>query len=152
MRQHRFDENIHGALARAHVAGKADAVAMFARLDPSSASKSSGCTDTMRGSPSATLARGLQHRAPRAAAAIQPATMVPSGRMIALAPALAAVDRHRAHHGRQHKGLLGGLHLRDPDPSLRHERHGRLLRHRLRRGERSMVAGRMQSSRPAPIG
>src|SRR4051812_46642969 len=61
-------------------------------LTPSSASRSSGCTETMRGSPSASASRAAFNTAPRAQPPpIQPATMVPSGRMIALAPALAAV-------------------------------------------------------------
>ncbi len=53
---------------------------------------SSGCTDTMRGSPSSSASRAAFSTAPRAQPPpIQPATMVPSGRMIALAPAFAAV-------------------------------------------------------------
>ena len=61
-------------------------------LTPSSASRSSGCTETMRGSPSASASRAAFSTAPRAQPPpIQPATMVPSGRMIALAPAFAAV-------------------------------------------------------------
>ena len=53
---------------------------------------SSGCTDTMRGSPSASASRAAFNTAPRAQPPpIQPATIVPSGRMIALAPAFAAV-------------------------------------------------------------
>src|SRR6267378_757225 len=61
-------------------------------LTPSSASKSCGCTDTMRGSPSANASRAAFNTAPRAQPPpIQPATMVPSGRMIAFAPAFAAV-------------------------------------------------------------
>src|SRR5712664_4598937 len=61
-------------------------------LTPSSARRFSGCTETMRGSPSASASRAALSTAPRAQPPpIQPATMVPSGRMIALAPAFAAV-------------------------------------------------------------
>src|SRR6516165_10050919 len=59
---------------------------------PSSARRSSGRTDTMRGSPSASASRAALSTAPRAQPPpIQPATIVPSGAMIALAPAFAAV-------------------------------------------------------------
>src|ERR1700686_828907 len=61
-------------------------------LTPSSASRFSGCTETIRGSPSASASRAALSTAPRAQPPpIQPATTFPSGRMIALAPALAAV-------------------------------------------------------------
>ena len=61
-------------------------------LTPSSANRFSGCTETMRGSPSASASRAAFNTAPRAQPPpIQPATMVPSGRMIAFAPAFAAV-------------------------------------------------------------
>src|SRR4029077_12279041 len=61
-------------------------------LTPSSARRFSGCTETMRGSPSASASRAALSTAPRAPPPpIPPATMVPSGRMIALAPAFAAV-------------------------------------------------------------
>jgi len=33
MRQHRFDEHVHGAFTRAHVLGEAHAVAVFAGFD-----------------------------------------------------------------------------------------------------------------------
>src|SRR5262245_56688860 len=61
-------------------------------LTPSSSRRFSGCTDTMRRPPSASASRAAFSTAPRAQPPpIQPATMVPSGRMIAFAPALAAV-------------------------------------------------------------
>src|SRR5258705_13302498 len=61
-------------------------------LTPSSASRFSGCTETMRGSPSASASRASFTSAAGAhPPPINPATIVPSGRMIALAPALAAV-------------------------------------------------------------
>ena len=61
-------------------------------LTPSSASRLSGCTEIMRGMPSASASRAAFSTAPRAQPPpIHPATIVPSDRMIALAPAFAAV-------------------------------------------------------------
>src|SRR5208283_3406683 len=51
-----------------------------------------GCTLTRRGSPSLITSRATRRTAPRAQPPpIQPAEIVPSGRMMALAPAFAAV-------------------------------------------------------------
>ena len=59
------------------------------------------------------VARGFQHRAPRAAAA-DPAC--DNGAIRAndrLGARFRRRHRHRAHDGRQHERLLGGFHLRD---------------------------------------
>ena len=59
---------------------------------PSSSSRSSGWIETSRDLPSASASRAAFSTAPRAQPPpIQPAAIVPSGRMTALAPALAAV-------------------------------------------------------------
>src|SRR3979411_2839473 len=103
MRQYRLDKDIHGSLARTHVAGEADAVAVLAGLDAEFGQHVVRLhRHHARFAIGQRLARRLPYRAARAPAPsnpaargarppIHPARIVPSGRMIALAPAFAAV-------------------------------------------------------------
>ena len=92
-RQHRLDEDVHGALARAHVLGEAHAGALVAGLDAlRPAARRAAAPRRAASVPSASASCAALSTAARAQPPpIQPSEIVPSGRITALAPALAAV-------------------------------------------------------------
>ena len=113
MRQHRLDEDVHGALARAHVAGEAHAVAVLAGLDAEFGQQIFRLhRHHARLAIGKRLARRLQHRAAGAAAADPARHDGAVGTDDRLGAGLGRGHRHGAHHGGEHEGLLGGLELR----------------------------------------
>ena len=114
VRQHRLDEDIHGALARAHVAGEADAVAVLAGLDAEFGQHVFRLhRHHARFAVGERLARRLQHRAPGAAAADPARHDGAVGTDDRLGAGLGRGHRHGTHHGGEDERLLRGLHLRD---------------------------------------
>jgi hypothetical protein len=113
MRQHRFDEDVHGALARAHIPGKPHPIAVFAGLD---AELRQQVLRLHRNHPRLAigqrLARRLEHRAAGTAAADPARGDAAIGPDDGLGAGLGCGHRDRAHHGSQNKGLLGGLEAR----------------------------------------
>ena len=110
MRQHRFDENVHGPLARAHVLREAHAVAVFAGLDAEFGKQIFRLhRDHARLAVGERVAGGLQHRATGAAAADPPCHDGPVRADDRLGAGLRRGHRHRANHGGQDKCFLGGL-------------------------------------------
>jgi len=113
MRQYRLDKDIHGSLARTHVAGEADAVAVLAGLDAEFGQHVVRLhRHHARFAIGQRLARRLQYRATRAAAADPPRDDRPIGPDDRLGAGFCRRHRHGTDNSGQHERLLGRLHLR----------------------------------------
>jgi hypothetical protein len=125
-RHDRFHENIHGALARAHVAGKAHALAAFAGRDTERFELDGRLH---RNEPRLAVGQhilgGLQHRPPGTAAADPAASDGAVGHDDRLGAGLGGRHRHGAHHGCQHEGLAALLELRNDIHDIGLLGHGR---------------------------
>ena len=114
-RQHRLDEDIHGALARTHVLGEAHAGTLLAGAQPlllQDVRRLDG--DQARLAVGERVARRLEHRRARAAAADPALGHRAVGADHRLGAGLGGGGGNGAHHRRQREGLALRLHLRDP--------------------------------------
>ena len=117
---HRLDEDVHRAAARAHVAGEADAGPLLTRLYALGLQTLLRLNrDQPRLAIRQRLARRLHHRGARAAAA-DPAFCHPAiGADHRLGPGLGGGGGDRAHHRGQREGLALGPHRRDQIEDVR---------------------------------
>ena len=126
MRQHRLDEDVHRALAWAHVAGEADALARLARLDAELGQKIFRLhRDHTRRAVGQRLACRLQHRALGASAPDPARDDGAVGTDDRLGAGFCRSHRDGPHDGSQHECLFVGLHLCDQIHHLDMGTHGR---------------------------